>query len=197
MCEHDRYGMLHKVFKKVGPELHVFINSAVLLFCVILILAVVVLLFKHERLKMAMYYFANQAAIASKQRYVGADAVEDANMLATTVVSVPTTKPLWSDKVSLQTLVSLLSKQTGRDIVVEDTHQIILADTIPSNGGKLYTYGANLDLQTMKDGNARRFTEKSTDYPNGIDEVVVAAKDASGMTIGAVIMSTSHIFDEQ
>jgi len=186
--------MFHKVIKKVGPELHIFLNAAVLLFCVVLLAAVGVLLVKHEKLKMAMFFFANQAAIASKERFVGADATEDASMLATTLVSAPN---LWTDKVSMQKVVSLLSRQTGRDIVVEDMHQTILADTIAQNDGKMYTFAQNADLQTMKDGKARRFMGRSSDYPNGLDEVVVSVKDATGATIGAVVMSTSHIFDTQ
>jgi len=194
---HDRYTVLHKVLKKVGPDLHVFLNSVVLFVCLVLVAAVVVLVFKHEKLKMAMYYFANQAAIASKQRYVGADATEDAQMLATTVAFVPSTKPLWTDKAELQKLVDFLSKQTGRDIVVEDMHQMILADTVSSNVGKMYNHAGNQDMQTMKDGQPRRFTEKSTDYPGGVDEVVVPVKDNVGVIVGAVIMSTSHIFDDK
>lgn len=193
---HDSYVMLHKVFKKVGPELHIFLNASVLLFCVVLVLAVVVLVFKHEKLKAAMYFFANQAAIASKQRYVGADATEDAQMLATMVANVPSGKVLFSDKENLEKTVSLLSRQTGRDIVVMDAHQMILADTIAANAGKVYTYANNLDLATMRDGQPRRFMEESTDYPNGVDEVVVPVKDGSGKIVGAVIMSTSHIFND-
>ena len=183
--------------KKVGPELHIFVNAVVLFVCVVFGLAVVVLLVKHEELKSAMYYFANQAAIASKQRYVGADAVEDAQMLATTITSVPTAKPLLEDTPDLQKLVSLLAHQTGRNIIVENTNQIILADSITANDGKTYLHGQNMDAQTMRDGMPRRFTEKSTDYPAGIDEVVVPLKDASGKIIGALIMSTSHIFDDK
>lgn len=183
------------MIKKVGPELHIFLNTIVLLFCVVLVLAVLVLFFKHEKLKSAMYFFANQAAMASKQQYVGADATEDAQMLATTIASVPASKPLYADKTNLQTLVALLSHQTGRDIVVEDTHQTIIADAIAANVGTLYTYANNMDLQTMKDGKVRRFTEKSKDYLAGVDEVVVPVKDNLGVTVGAVIMSTSHIFD--
>ena len=187
--------MLHKVIKKVGPELHIFLNAVVLFICAVLVLAVLVLLVKHEKLKAAMFFFAHQAAIASKQQYVGADATEDGQMLATTIANVPTSKPLFTDKTNLQTLVSLLSHQTGRDIVVEDTHQTILADAIVANVGTLYTYTNNADLQTMKDGKPRRFTEKSKDYPAGIDEVVVPVKNVNGAIVGAVIMSTSHIFD--
>lgn len=193
---HDRHSMLHKIIKKVGPELHIFLNATVLLFCIVLVLAVVVLIFKHEKLKAAMYYFANQAAIASKQRYIGADATEDAQMLATTLANVPAGKVLFDDKENLQRVVSLLSRQTGRDIVVMDTHQTILADSIAANVGKTYAFGNGVDLATIKDGQPRRFMEESTDYPGGVDEVVVAVKDSAGKIVGAVIMSTSHIFND-
>lgn len=190
--------MLHKIIKKVGPELHVFLNSAVLLFCVILLLGIVVLVFKHEKLKMAMYYFANQAAIASKQRYVGADTTEDAYMLSATLTAVPASKPLWLDKDNMQKLVDTLSKQTGRNIVVEDTTRLILAASVPTTIGKVYSYGgigANFDLQTMQDGKPRRYIDRNNN--NYFDEVVVQVKDSTGTTVGAVIMSTSHIFDDK
>lgn len=190
--------MLNKIFKKVGAELHIFLNSAVLLFCIFLLAVVAILIAKHEKLKIAMYYFANQAAIASKQRYVGADAVEDAQMLATTLASVPSGKVLWADKDNLQQLVNALSKQTVRNIVVEDSHQMTLASTIAGNVGKSYKPGPDADVQTMKDGKPRRFTERNTDYPFGVDEVVVPVRDsANGAIVGAVVMSTSHIFDDK
>lgn len=192
--------MLHKIIKKVGPELHVFLNSAVLLFCVALVLAVLVLFFKHEKLKVATYYFANQAAIASKQRYVGADAIEDAQMLATTLTTLPaagSNTTLWTDKDNMQKLVGVLSRNMTRDIVVEDIHQTILADTFSANVGKTYTYGGGMDKQTIADGKPRRFTEHSADYPMGVDEVVVPVKNGSGAVVGAVIMSTSRIFDDK
>lgn len=189
--------MLHKIIKKVGPELHVFLNSVVLLFCVVLILAVLVLFFKHEKLKMAMFYFADQAAIASKQRYVGADAVEDASALATIVATAPAEKPFLGDKMNLEKLVTTLSQQMTRDIVVVDTHQMILADSISANVGKLYSFGLGNDAQTLKDGKPRRFTEHSSDYPMGVDEVVVPMRSSNGTIEGAVIMSTSRIFDDK
>jgi hypothetical protein len=189
--------MLHKIIKKVGPELHVFLNSVVLLFCVVLVLAVLVLFFKHEKLKIAMFYFADQAAIASKQRYVGADAVEDASALATTIATIPAEKPLFSDKLNLQKLVTSLSQQMTRHIIVEDTHQMILADSISSDIGKLYSSGLGNDAKTLKDGQVRRFTEHSSDYPMGVDEVVVPMKSSNGSIEGAVIMSTSRIFDDR
>ena len=143
-----------------------------------------------------MYYYANQAAIASKQKYVGADATEDAQMLSTTIANVPSGKVLLSDPTDLQRVVTLLSRQTGRDIVVLNANQVILADSIAANVGKTYAYGNGVDVATMRDGQPRRFTQESVDYPSGIDEVVVPVKNANGGIIGAVIMSTSHIFND-
>lgn len=188
--------MLHKFIKKVGPELHIFLNATVLLVCLALVAAVVVLVFKHERLKSAMYFFANNAAIASKQKYVGADATEDAQMFATTIANVPAEKVLFDDKANLQRAVALLSRQTGRAIVVMNISEVIVADSIAGNVGKTYAYGHGMDVATMRDGQPRRFTEESVDYPSGVDEVVVPVKDATGKIVGAVVMSTSHIFND-
>lgn len=187
--------MLHKVFKKAGPELHIFMNSIVLLFCVILVAMVGYLVFKHFALKSAMYRFVAQGEIASKLRYVGAASTEDAQLVATTIGTVPSTKPLYTDKSELEKYVATLAHETGRDIVVLDTHEMILADSIPSNIGKTYTYANGQDLQTMKDGQPRDFKERSHDYPDEIEEIVVPVKSSTGTIVGALIMSTSHIFD--
>jgi len=45
----------------------------------------------------------------------------------------------------------------------------------------------------MKDSVSRSFTEKSTDYPNGISRVVVPIKDANNQVIGAVILSNATV----
>ncbi|HXS14597.1 MAG TPA: hypothetical protein VN711_00530 [Candidatus Saccharimonadales bacterium] len=187
--------MLHKIIKKAGPELHIFMNSVVLLFCVILIAMVGYLVFKHLALKSAMYRFVAQGEIASKLRYVGAASTEDAQLVATTVGTVPSDKPLYTDKMELEKYIATLAKQSGRDIVVLDTHEMILADSIPANIGKTYTYANGADLQTMKDGQSRDFKERSTDYPDEIEQVVVPVKSSTGTIVGALIMSTSHVFD--
>lgn len=187
--------MLHKIIKKAGPELHIFMNSIVLLFCVILIAMVGYLVFKHLALKSAMYKFVAQGEIASKLRYVGAASTEDAQLVATTVGTVPSGKPLYTDKVELEKYVVTLAHQSGRDIVVLDTHEMILADSIPGNIGKTYTYAHGADLQTMKDGNPRSFREESSDFPDEIEEVVVPVKSSTDAIVGALIMSTSHVFD--
>ncbi len=183
--------------KKVGPELHIFANSFVVFICIVLLAAVGILIVKHEQLKLAAYTFVNQAMIASKQKYVGADATEDAQMFATTIGTVSLGKTfLYQDGVGLERLVSDLSTQTKRHIVVLDIHQKILADTFTSNVGKLYTAAENQDLETMRDGKPRRFIEQDMNYLGGIDEVVVPLKDTTGNVVGAVVMSTSQIFND-
>lgn len=138
--------------------------------------------------------FVQQAQIASKQRYVGATELEDAQILATTVAIVPTKNPLITQKDDLQKLVTAVSSQTGRYIVVMDTQQMILAGTIPANVGKKYVYGNNVGLQTLKDGVSRRFIETSMDYPRGIEAAIAPVRDTSGTIVGAVLMSASKIF---
>lgn len=187
--------MLHKIVKKAGPDLHIFLNSVVLLFCVILIAMVGYLLFKHVELKSAVYNFVYQGQLATKLKYLGASGVEDAQMVALTVGQIPSDKPLITDTKELQTYVSRLSQETGRDIVVIDTHEMILADSIDANVGKYYTYANGEDIDTMKDGAPRRFSERSSDYPQELDEIVVPIKSTLGTTVGALIMSTSHVFD--
>lgn len=187
--------MLHKIFKKAGPDLHIFLNSVVLLGGLIVLTLFVYMVWKHLLLKSAVHLFVYQAEIATKQKFVGADATEDAKMAATTVGLVPSSKPLLSDKKELQNYVTALSKLTNRDIVVMDKGEMILADTMSGNVGKVYTFSSDADRETLKDGLPRRFTEVSKDYPSGIDEVVVPIKDATGTIVGALIMSTSAIFN--
>lgn len=135
-----------------------------------------------------MYVYSAQ--VAEKQRLLGADSVEDADMLATTV----TTGALLTQKTELQNLVATLGKQTKRDIVVMDTHKVILADTVSSNTGKIYAFDPNKEVEkTLTDGNARSFVEKSQDYPDGVNETVVALKDAKANIVGALIMSYSTL----
>ena len=94
----------------------------------------------------------------------------------------------------LQNYVTALSKQLKRDIVVVDKSDRILADTIPANNGKTYDYDTNNEVKmTIEDGKTRSFEERSTDYPNGILEIVVPMKNAKGDTVGVVIISDSTV----
>lgn len=95
----------------------------------------------------------------------------------------------------LQNYVTNLSKALNRDIVVLDVSEKILADTVPANKGTIYNSDANNVIkETLSDGKTRVFEEKSTDYPNGILEVVVPVKNANSQITGAVLVSNSEVF---
>lgn len=118
--------------------------------------------------------------------------IEDAKIIATTISTVPQGLPLVYQSSQLQKYISSLSNQLGRNIIIVDKNQMILADTIPANVSKKYTEDINGEVsKTMFDGVARAFLEKSTDYPQGISQEVVQMKDTSGTIIGAVILSSS------
>ena len=126
------------------------------------------------------------------------NSVEDAGMIAATIVSVPSeTNSIVRQPKVLQSYVEALSRQTGRDIVVVDLQKKILADTIPTNVGKVYTEDKEDDVtQTIADGQARVFIEKGADYPGGINQTVISFKDARGSVVGAIIISDSNIFNK-
>lgn len=182
--------MLHKLLKKSDHEIHIFANTLIVFIGIILFFGVILLVLKHYALKSAITYFTAQARIESTQRASGVNAVTNAQLLAATVVNVPSDKPLLTQKSELQKYVTLLSKQTGRDIVVLDRSKIILADTIASNSGGMYGQDKSNEVgQTITDGISRGFVEKSKDYPVGISEVVVPLKDTTGKVEGALILS--------
>jgi uncharacterized membrane protein len=129
------------------------------------------------------------------RKFQNAGAVEDAQILTTTIVSVPAGfTPLIKMPAALQKYVSLLSSQTGRDIVVMDKNNKIIADTVAANIGTTYTVDNGLIAKTLFDGSPRLFIEKSTDYPDGITETAVQIKDANGTIIGTLLISLSNIF---
>lgn len=185
--------MLQKIVKKVGPEVHIIANSLMLLIAVFLLIVVGIVAWRHLKLKLNTYMYVYSAQVAEKQRLLGADSVEDADMLATTLM-YPQTASLLSQKAELQNLVSTLSKQTKRDIVVMDMHKVILADSVSSSAGKIYSFDPNKEVEkTLTDGNPRSFVEKSSDYPSGVNETVVALKDTKGSVVGALILSYSTL----
>lgn len=129
------------------------------------------------------------------QKFQNESAVEDGQILATTIVSVPAGfTPLIKMPAALQKYVSLLSSQTGRDMVILDKTNKIVADTVTVNVGTVYAFDNGLIAKTLVDGVPRSFTEKSVDYPNGITETAVQIKDASGTIVGTLLISLSNIF---
>jgi len=93
----------------------------------------------------------------------------------------------------LQAYISTVSKELGKDVVVVDTQKKILADKFPANIGSIYTYDKGNEVtQTLKDGSGRMFFERSPDYPDGIQELVLPIKNAQGTITGALLVQTSR-----
>ena len=97
---------------------------------------------------------------------------------------------------SMQEAVMRLHETQGRDVVLMDTQQTILADAIPSNTGKNYVQDPNDEAgSTLRDGKVRTFIETSADYPAGIQQIVVPIKAKSGRTIGAVVLEFAPLYN--
>lgn len=127
------------------------------------------------------------------QQFQSAESIETANVIGTTITTVPPVVPLLKVQPLLETYITSLGKQTGRDIVILDKNKKIIADSVPANVGQTYSFDTeNQVAQTIADGQARSFTEKSTDYPNGIVEEAVQLKDAKGTIVGAILISPSN-----
>ena len=98
---------------------------------------------------------------------------------------------------SAQEIVTRLHKSQGRDVVVMDASQMVLADAVPDEVGKPYTQDENGEVgATLKDKRVRTFVETSTDYPQGIKQVVVPVEGESGRVLGAVVMEYTPLYEE-
>jgi hypothetical protein len=131
------------------------------------------------------------------QKYQELNSIEDAKVLAATLTTLPAGNPLIKQKQQLQKYIETLSKETGRDVVVLDKNKVIIADTVSANTGNTYTEDTNGEVnKTIFDGEPRTFLEKSIDYPDGIKQTVIQLKDSKGTIIGALIVSSSNIFNK-
>lgn len=163
---------------------------------VILIVVAVLALLKHliREGKWNSYVVESQKNVLN---YKKAESAATGNVIAATIVTVPANSPLIKQGPALETYIQTLANQTKRDIVVVDTSRNILADSVPANVGKKYTSDTQDEIsKTLGDGIARNFIEKSIDYPNGIEETVIAIKNPQGATVGAIIISPSSIFGQ-
>jgi signal transduction histidine kinase len=98
---------------------------------------------------------------------------------------------------SNQETIAKLHELEGRDIVLLDTNQLILADAVESDIGRTFTEDPGDEVgATLKDGQVRTFVENSDDSPRPIKQIVVPAKDYSGRIIGAVVLEYTHLYDE-
>ncbi|MGL5062675.1 MAG: ATP-binding protein, partial [Microcoleus sp.] len=97
----------------------------------------------------------------------------------------------------LQNYTNLLHNLQKRDIVVVDRQKLILADAVPQNVGTIFEHDRGNEIQqTIQDGKTRTFLEKSVDYPQGIQLIVVPLKPNSTTIDGAVILEWSSLYDD-
>lgn len=180
--------------EKKTINVHAITIHAYMIAIVLLIIALLALGVKYVHLRLSLQDFTlSTMQMNEMQMHQPVSNVTDyANIIATTVAQYNTNATTTSD--TLQNYVATLSQQLKRDMVVTDTKQKILADTLATNRGSQYGYDKDDEIaSTMKDGIARSFVETSPDYPSGISEVVVPVKNANNEIIGAVILSNFQV----
>src|SRR5574341_1189728 len=101
------------------------------------------------------------------------------------------------NQVELQELVIQLHESQQRDVEVVGPDLRILADAVPEGVGTIFEGDQNGEVAaTLKDGQPRTFVEISADYPQGVKQVVVPARDESGKIIAATILDYTPLYTE-
>ncbi|BAY08224.1 sensor histidine kinase [Calothrix sp. NIES-2098] len=97
----------------------------------------------------------------------------------------------------IQNYIMLLHKLQQRDNEVVNRQKVIIADAVTEDIGTTLEHDRGNEVQqTIQDGKARTFLEKSNNYPQGIKLIVVPWKTNQNQIIGAVILEWSSLFDE-
>jgi two-component system, cell cycle sensor histidine kinase and response regulator CckA len=99
--------------------------------------------------------------------------------------------------VSAQEIVAKLHQTQGRDVVLMDSNQLVLADSSPSAVGKLFVENPTGEVgATIMDRRVRTFTEVSQEHPAGMKEMVVPVEGESSKVLGAVVLEYTPIYHE-
>src|SRR5450432_1515836 len=98
---------------------------------------------------------------------------------------------------SARAVVRRLHETEGRDVVLVDTHKLVVADAIPASIGEIFTEDQHDEVAaTIRDGKVRKFVEISKDHPNGIKQIVAPVQSESGQALGAVILEYTPLYNE-
>jgi PAS domain S-box-containing protein len=98
---------------------------------------------------------------------------------------------------SAQEMVAKLRETQGRNVVLIDSNQKILADALPSRIGKSFAEDAdNAVGATIRDRQVRTFVKVSQQFPAGIKQIVVPVEGESGRVIGAVVLEYTPLYNE-
>lgn len=158
----------------------------------VLFLVVLFVAAKHAKLKREWMKYARESQKTILESSAK-NAEGEAMVIASALAAQASGRPFYKST-DLQNYVMDMSKQLNRDVVVMDTNKKILADTVKGNIGKIFSGDPDGQVaMTIKDGYTRGFTEKSKDYPNGIDQVVVPLRENGGKIVGAVVLSSDTL----
>ena len=172
--------------EKKTISVHAFTVHLYTIAVIVLFLLLIVIGLKYVHLKLAMYGFTESTIWMNMQNRPTGQISDYGLSVAAAYQFVPTA--------DLQDYVSAASKSWNRDVAILDTDRKVLADTVESNIGSTYNFDINGEVEmTLGDGTTRYFEETSGDYPDGITEVVVPIKNASGVIVGAVLVSNSQL----
>jgi signal transduction histidine kinase len=101
------------------------------------------------------------------------------------------------DLESLQKYIEDFHRVQHRDAEVVDVNKKILADVIPEDVGTICNIDPQNEIaQTLHDGITRTFLEKSEDYPEGAQQVVVPIRTERQKILGAIILEYTPLYEE-
>ncbi|GAA1535355.1 hypothetical protein GCM10009827_062040 [Dactylosporangium maewongense] len=105
--------------------------------------------------------------------------------------------PLYDRPEWLDAYLRRLRDLQGRDIVVVDRRQVVLGGAVPDHVGTTFDHDtADQVGATIRDRVPRTFVEVSDDHPDGIKQVVVPLVGRDDVTLGAVILEYTPLYDE-
>ncbi|MEV0901973.1 EAL domain-containing protein [Actinoplanes sp. NPDC049802] len=145
-----------------------------------------------------------QATTASAERAAALEAARLARGIAMDValgLAVDTedevVSPLYYSPEALDNYLQRMHETQQRDAVVVDYAEYILGDVVKENIGHIFDHDLGNEVgRTIADGESRVFVETSSDYPDGIKQVVVPMRSKAGKTVGAIIVEYTPIYDQ-
>jgi two-component system cell cycle sensor histidine kinase/response regulator CckA len=98
---------------------------------------------------------------------------------------------------SAQKIVEKLHQTQGRNVVVMDPNQFVLADAFPAEIGKRFSENPSGEIEaTIRDRQVRTFVEGSRENQAATKQIVVPVESESGQILGAVVLEYAPLYTE-